>query len=343
MPKTTNHIFKTIVGFDTLYKSFLSAQKGKRYNPEVMQFKKNLEENLINIQNHLIWGSWKPGRWRRFVVMEPKMRTIDAPPFADRVVHHALVDTVYPLFERKFIEHSYACRKNKGFHAAAGRVQQLLRRTRKNGKPAFVLKADISKYFQSIDHQIALGVIGRTIRDPRVMDLFDLIIRTGGSGGIGIPVGALTSQLIANVYLNMFDHYIKEDLGVKNYCRYMDDFVVADTSKARLWDIYGAVENFLTDTLALKLNPKTSIFPASRGVDYCGYRIWPTHILPRKRTVKKARRKMKRLAALCSENKVPLSRVRETIMSFLGYMKHCNGHVSSENILQETSITRSKE
>ena len=342
MAKTTNNLWDTIINFETLYLSFQEAQKGKRYNPEIMKFKRNLEENLINIQNHLIWGSWTPGRWRRFVVMEPKRRVIDAPPFADRVVHHALVDTILPIFEKKFIDHSYACRSGFGFHAAANRVQKMLRKARRSNPNVYVLKADISKYFQSVSHRVVMNIIRRTIRDTKVLSLFDTIIRAGGSDGVGIPVGALTSQLLANVYLDQLDHYAMDTLGIGAYCRYMDDFIIVSNDKKYLWNALGKLDRYINENLELKLNPKTAIFPAPHGVDFCGYRIWSTHILPRKRTVIKARRRLKHLSKLCGDGKISLSKFRETVMSFLGYMKHCNGYHSSLKILSESIITRKK-
>lgn len=157
MPKTTNGLWAKLIEFENLYQAFQEARHGKRYRLEVMRFASNLEENLINLQNHLIWKTWTPGKQREFTVFEPKMRMIQAPPFADRVIHHALVRLVDPLFERKFIPDSFACRVDKGTQRAVFRAQHFLRVAKRNwGDKVYVLKADISKYFASIRHDVLM-------------------------------------------------------------------------------------------------------------------------------------------------------------------------------------------
>ena len=288
MPKTSNNLWCQIICFENLFEAYKEARKGKRYRNDVLNFSYNLEECLINIQNHLLWKTWRPGKFRSFYVYDPKKRLIQAPPFEDRVVHHALVRVIEPLFERKFIYDSYACRKGKGIHAATLRVQGFLRRAKRNwGERVYVLKADISKYFPSINHNKLIQIIGRTIKDKNALWLCERIIKNCGYEVKGIPVGALTSQLFANIYLDQLDHYLKDDLGVKYYLRYMDDFVILGRAKSELRALLYRIEEFLVYELLLCLNPKTSISPAKRGVDFAGYRTWATHILPRKRNIKK--------------------------------------------------------
>lgn len=340
--KTYNNIWKDIIDWGSLYWAYLAARAGKRYAGEVLEFQERLEEKLTVIQNQLIWGQWRPGRWHEFIVHDPKLRLIQAPPFADRIVHHALVDAISPFFEKKFIHDSYACRVGKGFHMATKRTQCFLRCVSKRPGGPYVLKADISKYFPSINHDCLMSILRRTIRDVPVLQLCEVIVRQSGFPEVGIPVGALTSQLFANTYLDQLDHYLKDQLGVKYYCRYMDDFIVVHNSKKELWEILKAAEDFLINRLCLRLNPKTDIFPGSHGVDFCGYRIWASHILPRRRTVRRARHKLQRLARLCSAGQIPLLRVRASIMSFIGYMQHCSGHRTTLEILQQTIIQRRK-
>lgn len=324
--------------WESLYQAYRRARKGKRYNADAMRFQNRLEENITTIQNHLIWGTWRPGRWKEFMVYDPKRRLIHAPPFQDRVVHHSLVDAINPFFEKKFIKDSYACRVGMGFHSAAGQVQSFLRCPGKK----YVLKADIAKYFQSICHLELKRIIRRTLRDKRVLGLCDIIITDTGFQKVGIPVGALTSQLFANVYLDQLDHYIKDHLAVEKYCRYMDDFVIVSRSKKQLWELLADIEGYLNSVLKLSLNPKTDIFPPSKGVDFCGYRVWDTHILPRRRIVHRARRDITSLAGMCSDGHVPIESVRERVMSFLGYMRHCSGHYTTQMILQQATIKRRK-
>jgi len=195
MPRTANGLWENLTTFENLYLAYLGARDGKRYRNEVMQFSIEAEESLFNIQNHLIWKSWTPGLQREFVVREPKLRLIQAPPFQDRIVHHALVRVVEPHFERRFIADSYACRKGKGTQRAVMRVQHFLRVAKRNwGAGLYVVKADISRYFASIQHHVLMQEVERAIADPNVLWLWRQIL--GGYGheaGLVLPVGALTS------------------------------------------------------------------------------------------------------------------------------------------------------
>ena len=172
MPITHNDLFARIIDFDNLWSAYLAARKGKRYRREVAEFGVNLEENLINIHNHLVRGSWEPGRARSFTVFEPKRRDIQAPPFADRIVHQALVRVVEPLFERRFIHHSYACRTGKGAQRAVWALQRMLRTAHRNWQTPYVVKADIKSYFASIRHDVLFTAIERVVSCKDTLDLW---------------------------------------------------------------------------------------------------------------------------------------------------------------------------
>jgi hypothetical protein len=277
-----------------------------------------------------------PSPQREFVVFEPKRRLIQAPPFHDRVVHHALVDVVTPYFERRFIADSYACRAGKGTQRAVARVQHFLQVARRNwGDGAYVLKADISRYFASIRHDVLLAEVRRVIADPDVLWLWQRIIEGyGHADGVGLPVGALTSQLAANIVLNRLDHIVKDDLGHRFYVRYMDDFVLMLPNKAEAQRAMQAVAAIVA-SLGLALNPKTAIHPWQRGVDFCGYRTWPTHILPRKRKIRRARADFRELASLYFHGEVDRAFVRQRVMSFLAYTKHCSARRTVEGVLAD--------
>lgn len=336
MPKTTNGLWANLIDFDNLYQAFQEARHGKRYRLDVMRFASNLEENLINLQNHLVWKTWAPGKQREFTVFEPKMRMIQAPPFPDRVIHHALVRLVDPLFERKFIPDSFACREGKGTQRAVFRAQHFLRIAKRNwGDKVYVLKADISKYFASIRHDVLMSEVERTISDKDVLWLWRKIISGyGHDAGVGLPVGALTSQLAANIMLNRLDHIAKDDMGIRFYVRYMDDFVAIMPDKASAKKVMLELGEALNG-LALSLNPKTATHPWQRGIDFCGYRIWPTHILPRKRNIKRARLAFRQMAAKYSNGEIDLDFVRQRVMSFLAYTKHCSAHQTAEYVLDD--------
>lgn len=344
MPKTTAGLWPRLFDFENLYQAYLEAKKGKRYCPEVMRYAICAEENIINLQNHLIWKTWKPGKQREFVVKEPKLRLIQAPPFEDRVLHHALVRLVNPIFERKFIADSFACRVGKGTQRAVFRVQHFIRVAKRNwGDDVYILKADISKYFASIQHNILMTEIESTISDPSVLWLWrQAAAAYGHDAGVGVPVGALTSQLDANILLNRLDHIAKDDMGLKHYARYMDDFIVVLPNKLEAARVMRALEK-VVNSLGLSLNPKTAIHPWQRGLDFCGYRIWPTHILPRKRNMKRAKTSFRVLANKYRHGIVDIRHVRQRVTSFLAYAKHCNAHDTVQSALNDLVLIRETE
>jgi len=324
MPKTHNNLWPQIASWENVYAAYLEAVAGKRYHLPALKVRADLEEYLINILNHLIWGTWRPGPFRAFYVYEPKKRLIHAPALKDRIVHHALVRVIEPLFEQKFIYDSYACRRGKGTQQAVKRLQGFLRRAQRKWGKVYVFKADISKYFASVPPGGLMRVLVKTIRDQRVLGACRLIIDHGAENGRGLPVGALTSQLFANAYLDQLDHYAKDQMGLEFYLRYMDDWVVLGQDKRALAGIKSEIESMLDDRLRLRLNPKTDIFPASHGVDFCGYRTWSTHVLPRKTNVKRAKKRFKKLSAMYATGLATRRDAEAVLASFLGYMKHCD-------------------
>ena len=283
MPKTYNNLWSNLVSFENLYAAYHVARSGHREHMEVHKFEKNLEENLINIQNHLIWHSWTPDPFLEFVVHEPKERRIQAPTFRDRVVHHAYYQIVGPLFEKKFISHTYACIPGRGPLKAAEKAHEYIKSFPK-GKRVYVIYGDMKGYFPSIDHAYLKEQTRRTIKDPDVLWLGDTLIDANGQR-TGLGIGALPSQLYAGVNLDPFDHYMKDDLGVKRYIRYMDDWVVISDDKQYLERILVLAKDFLTGNPKLVINPKTRIIPITHGLDYCGYRIFRDYLLPRKRNL----------------------------------------------------------
>lgn len=283
-------LWEQVYDYQSLYEAYLRARKEKRYRGEVLEFSYSLEENLISLQNELIWGEYRPGEYRHFLVTDPKERPVVAAPFRDRVVQHSLNAVMEPIFDRVMYRDSYACRKGGGTHEAARRVAYFLG---KQGN-AYYLKGDIQKYFPSIDHDILRDLFRRRLHDEDVLHLIDLFLESvPGDGAVGMPIGNLLSQLSANVYLHELDHYVKSDLGVKYYVRYMDDFLIFHSSKRRLYEILQEVRAWLSEHLHLRLNRKTRIDHAKNGVDFVGYRIWSHNKLIRKKSLQRMRRKMR--------------------------------------------------
>ena len=343
MPVTHNNLWHQVVNFENLFSAYGAAARGRRYKPSVLHYRQRLEEHLINTMNELTWKQWSPSRFKEVYVFDPKQRLISAPPFKDRVVHHALVQVIAPLFERKFIADSFACRTGKGTHAAKERVEHLTADAHKKWGEYYVLKGDIKAYFHSINRGVLMELVERTISDKDVLWLIRGIVESDGDEQ-GIPIGALTSQLFANVYLGALDHFLKDDLGVKMYVRYMDDFVVIHNDKEYLKQLLAEIDAFITNRLRLTLNPKTTIYKSGAGIchsiDFCGYRIWPGYTKPRKSTVKRARKRFKKLSVLYGEGKLALFRVSASMASFAGYMKHCSGGATLESVCSKTVLAR---
>ncbi len=342
MPKTARNLWPHVLEWDNLLRAAREASRGRRYRNEVMRFNARLEENLLRLQTLLRTGEWRPGAYREFEVFEPKRRVIHAPCFADRVAHHALVQVIGPCFERRFIDQSFACRTGKGTHAASEYLMDMLRSAEDRWGTVHVLKADVTRYFYSIDHDILLRIVARTIGDPDVLHVLRVLVKESGcvTDNRGLPLGALTSQLLANVYLDQLDHFIKDSLGVRYYVRYMDDFVLLHRDKAELWRLLAEIRDFLVCELHLTLNRKTRVFPASHGVDFAGYRHWASHKLPRKRNVRRAKKRFAGLSRRFSAGDVDLDTVRSCMASFVGYMKHCKGQRSAGSALERLVLVK---
>jgi len=333
--KTYRNLFDKITSFDNLLLAAQKAQKGKRFKKSTSLFNLNLEKEILGLQRELKHMTYKHGGYRDFLIHDPKMRLISAAPYRDRVIHHALCNIIEPLFDKTFIHDSYACRKGKGTHKAVERYSLFARKNR------YVLKCDIRKYFQSIDHEILVQMVAKKIRCEKTLWLIREIIGSRDDQSChfyfpgddlftpyqrnkGIPIGNLTSQFLANVYLNGFDHYMKEELGCKYYIRYVDDWVVLDNSKERLHTVKACVEKYL-DSLRLKVHQrKCRVYRVDEGIQFLGYRIFPTHRLLKKENVLRMRRRLKRLISQYREGLIRFERIHQSIQSWIGHASHAD-------------------
>lgn len=338
-------VYDRICEYEELYQSHLEARKGKRYRDDVLLFTDKLEENLIELQNELIWQSYKVGKYRQFYVREPKLRLVMALQYRDRVVQWDIYKQLYPFYDKMFIEDSYACRREKGSHKAADRLQYWLRQvSRKPGK-WYYLKLDISKYFYRVDHLVLFDILSRRIKDPRLMQLLSEIInsedtRFGLPAGlspeectedmwladVGMPIGNLTSQLFANLYLNELDQLCKHELHVHYYIRYMDDVIILLDDKRELARLKAIIEDFLNSVLHLDLNKKTAIRPCSLGVEFVGYHIWATHRKLKKQTARRMIRNVKRMCEQMAAGTLSREEFDRTAASYNGVLQHCNSY-----------------
>jgi retron-type reverse transcriptase len=337
MAHTVNRLWEKVLDFENVYLAYKKAASGKRYREEVLSFAQNLEENLFSIIRDMREDAYAPLPLRQFQIYIPKKRLISAPAFRDRVVHHAVTRVIEPVFETRFTGDSFACRAGRGTHAAMRRVLSYCRKAKRLWGNYYVLKCDIRKFFPSVSHEALKRELRRSLSDKRLLRLLDVIIDgygTDGQAGVGIPIGALTSQLFANISLDPLDHYLKERLGIRFYARYMDDFVIIHQDKAFLRDVWGKISAFLAER-RLALNPKTAVFQAARGIDFCGYRIWATHVKPRKTTIKRAKRRLRKYALRYRDDPAVLERAKNSLASFFGYVRHCSGFETTNSILEK--------
>jgi len=288
----------------------------------------------MQLQKELIKESWQPLPYKVFTTFDPKQRLIHAPRFRDRIVQHVLVAIVEPIYYPIFIYDSYASLKYKGTHIAIDRLTKFLRR---HEEPVYVLKCDVRKFFDSIDHSTLIIILRKKIGDERVIRMCQKILACGGIRK-GVTLGNYTSQWFANIYLNELDYFLKHGLKVKECIRYMDDIVVLSESKTRLHEIKKHIDTFLK---ALKLEfhtRKQEIFPAQVGIDFLGYRTWYDHRKLRKRNVWRFIRRLKQFEKELPEGKVSERHVVGSIMSWKGYAQHADSYGLNYKLAKEHPI-----
>lgn len=347
-------LWAQVVDFGNLYRAYRRARMGKGGRADVIRFDAHLEHDLFRLRDELRSGEYRCGAYRQFTLYERKPRLISAAPFRDRVVHHAVMGVIEPLLDKRFIYDSYACRAGKGVHAAVDRYQGWAQRNR------YALKLDIQRYFPSVDHDILKAQLRRYLKDPDVLNLLDRIIDHSPSAAsdiaavyfegddlftpsghrTGLPIGNLTSQLFANLYLNGFDHHVKEKLGASCYLRYVDDMIVLGDSKQALWDLLGQFEAALAK-LRLRLHPrKQHLCPTLDGLDVLGFRVFPGHRELRADNATRFARKLRAMARAYAAGRYSLDDFRPSIRSWLGHAKHADTAALSAHIFDHTIFRR---
>lgn len=360
MAKRVGNIYLPNCNYTCLYNAYRKAAKGKRYRGDVLQFTDNLEGNLLALLDDLKNHTYTVGAYREFYVYEPKKRLIMALPFRDRVAQWWVYSLLYPIFDKTFIEDSYACRRGKGQKAAADRLQDMIKQTEVLGGKWYYLKLDIAKYFYRIYHDKLMEILERKIKDPDMLELLNVIVKGDGTNAFGLsicdnvedaerltdrgmPIGNLTSQLLANVYLNELDQFCKKVLGTKFYIRYMDDVIILSQSKEELHEIKERISKFLDEELQLALNKKTCIRPVSMGIQFVGLHIWSTHRTVRKSTSLRIKRRLKAAAKQYVAGNLTYERYNSTLQSYMGMMNHNDCYRFKMQLLEdvETIINES--
>jgi len=350
--RRTGALWNRIVSFENVLAASRNAQRGKRYREDVLRFTLDLESNLHVLLEELRDKSYVPGPYKTFVIYEPKRRLISAAPYRDRVVHHALCNIIEPIFDRGFLDSCYANRKGKGSHKALDHFVSLTRRRR------LCLRADIEKYFPSIDHAVLKAAIRRKIKCRDTLWLIDLILdhsNTQEPVGLwfegdnlltpaerrhGLPIGNLTSQLWANVYLDRVDHTMAERYGGSRYLRFVDDFALFSDSQEELAEARACLTEQLS-ALRLRLHPaKTRVFAVAEGVNFLGFRIFPDRIRLRSENLRRACRRMRMLQWQYAHGAMQWSDVRQSLESWNAHAAYGDTWRLRERVFKRLVFTR---
>lgn len=333
--------FSNLIAFPRLEEANRNAKKQKRYRDEIIKFNNDLDANLLQIRDDLENECFKFGPYRKHWVSVPKRRLVMALPYASRIVQWAIYLELNPFYDRMMIEDSYACRKGKGSLAAAKRLQYWLQQAESKPGKQYVLKLDISKYFYRVDHAVLLDILGERVKDPKLMRLLDNIIncdserfglpRFMGPEDVededwlfdrGMPIGNLTSQLFANIYLDRLDQFCKHILHIHRYARYMDDVVILADSKEQANEYLEQITRFLADRLHLDLNRKTCIRPADR-VEFVGYIVTARELRLRKATVRRIKGAFRGICKLYFAGEMSKEAFDRRVASYSGMIEHC--------------------
>lgn len=314
--KRIRDLYQQIISIDNLVLADKKARKGKRDQYGILVHDHNREQNILSLHRMLREKRYSTSAYKKFIIYEPKQREISSLPyFPDRIVHHAVMNILEPVFTSVFTSDTYSCIKKRGIHAAARAVRKALQDV---PRTQYCLKLDIKKFYPSINHDILKQLLRRKFKDSDLLWLLDEIIDSAA----GIPIGNYLSQYFANFYLTYFDHWLKETLRVKYYFRYSDDLVLLADNKPYLHRLLSDIRNYLQEKLQLRVKDNYQVFPVSvRGIDFVGYRFFHTHTLLRKSTKKNFARMLAR------------NRNSQSIASYNGWLSHCNGHHLQKKLL----------
>ena len=366
------NLYEYICLDDNIYNAYLNARKNKRYRNDVMKYTDNLEKNLSELKEKLVNEQITYPHYKRFIIHDPKYRVILSQDFKDTVEDWAFYQIINPLLIKGYIEHSYACIPNRGQIGAVLKLHEWLRYVNryryireKEGLPVceedkwYYLKLDFSKYFYRIDHEIMKKRIDKKITDKRVRKwLYSKIDNPYEKFGLpagakpedvpydewlsdkGMPIGTLISQMLANLYNDPLDQYCKRELQIRYYIRYQDDIIILSNSKKQLHEWHHKIEKFAREEMKMELNEKTCIRPITLGIDFCGYKNYPTHIKIRKSTAKRMKRRLKKLMKDYNDGLVSVDQARSVIDSYLGLLKYCNSYALKDKIFGDYYNTK---
>ena len=331
MPKTIRNQFDKYLTYEKLMEAHNKTKKGKGLRKETILFNLKQEEYIMWLYKQLKNKTYKHGGYTEFYVTEPKVRKIEKSRYIDRIIHRWVVDNfLEPAFVSQFITTSYACLKGRGMHRAAIYVQKTMQHCKRIWNEYYILKMDIAKYFDNINKNILLKILERKIKDNNLLWIIKEIL-FAQKREKGLEIGNYTSQMFANIYLNEVDQYIKHQLKVKYYCRYLDDSIVIVRTKKEAKEILEKIKKFLKENLELELNKKTQIFKEKQGVNFCGYKINEHRMKLRDKGKRKLKKKVKYLKNEIRKGKINSKEAKKYLAGHLGYIKYAN----TKNLLEK--------
>jgi RNA-directed DNA polymerase len=320
-------LFCKHLSFESLMEGYKNALKGnKKYKIKAINFYYYDMVMLGNLHKELHEGTYKPGEYTQFMVYEPKERLINAPAFRDKIVQFAVHQALCDVYGKIYVKHSYACLEGRGPHRCALKIQHNLQKCKRLYGDAWIIKADIKKYFYSIDRGILKKMLRKKIKDPKMLWLLDIIIDSSPEGEVGISLGCVTSQDLATIYLNELDQYLVRYLGCRYYSRFMDDIVVVLPSRSEAEEVLRKMRLYLAKKLNLQTNSKTKIFPLRQGVNACGYKIKTTHLELREGSKRAMKRRMKAMDRKVKSGQLTVKSVQQAVNSWIGHAIHCSSY-----------------
>ncbi|MBU0540486.1 reverse transcriptase/maturase family protein [Patescibacteria group bacterium] len=333
MRKLFSVTFEEVVSVENLCEAWQEFIRGKRKKKDVQEFILRLGDQIADLHQNLMNGDYAHSDYLYFRINDPKPRDIHKANVRDRLMHHAIHRKLYPFFAKLFVADSFSCQADKGLHRALERFEILARKvSRNNTRTCWILKCDIRKFFASIDHHIMIDILRGRIADSRLHNLLERVIRSfEARPGKGIPLGNLTSQLFANIYMNEFDWFVKHEIQMKYYARYADDFIFMSHDRSELLKRLPRIAAFLSEPLALSLHPKkVFIKTLASGVDFLGWVHFPHHRVLRTKT----KIRMNRRVNLCQDS--------QTIESYLGMLSHGDAYKLSRDLTNLCWLLASK-
>jgi retron-type reverse transcriptase len=351
--KVYSNLFNKIISPENLFAAWDEFRSDKWKKPGVMRFERHLEENIFALHRELKAKTYRHGSYRSFYIRDPKQRHIHKAIVRDRILHHAIFSIINPLFEPTFISRSFSCRVDYGTHRGVAALEGMARKMSRNGThDCFILKCDVRKFFDSVDHAILLEIMEKRIKDEGVIWLLKEIIKSYPATPVrererrplqrkGIPIGNLTSQLFANVYMNEFDQFMKHTMKVKNYVRYTDDFAIVADDRTYLEDLLPHIRDFLARELTLELHPKKiTIRPFPQGMDFLGHILFPKYRLIRTKTEHRMFRNLKRRFSAYEARQITKTTFEQSLQSYLGTLSHANTYDMREELLNRYWLPR---